>query len=193
MVLDYIKQLNWIDIIVVILLIRIVYIAVKTGFTIEVFKLLGTVCAIYLACHYYLRVGIFLNSYFSLKGVGWGNFLNFIVFFALAYLGYLAFVIIRLVCTILIKMEAVSLLNRWGALILGIVRWGLFSSLLLFLVVISHNGYLKNSLSNSLASTLFVKLTPKVYQTVWTGLISRFANEEAFNKAVFAVGSNLSE
>ena len=56
---DSLKQINWVDIFAVILLIRVCYISIKTGFLTEIFKLLGTVCAILLACHYYVRVSIF--------------------------------------------------------------------------------------------------------------------------------------
>ena len=191
MILSYLKQINWVDIFVVIVLMRIGYIAVKTGFPTEIFKLLGTTCAIYLACHYYIRMGNFLNSHLPLKGEGWVNFLNLLVFFALAFLGYFVFVIIRLVFTILIRMEAISLLNRWGALILGIGRFCLFTSLLFFLINISNIGYLKSSLSDSFSGPRLFKLAPRVYLSLWNNLMSRFMDKEAFNKAVLPVGQDL--
>ena len=74
MVIEFLKGLNWVDVFVVILLIRITYIAVKTGLSVEVFKSLGTVCAVYLALHYYINSGKFLNVKLSWEG----NYLPFL-------------------------------------------------------------------------------------------------------------------
>jgi uncharacterized membrane protein required for colicin V production len=185
-ILDYLKQLNWVDIFAAILLIRICYIAVKTGFSIEISKLLGTICAIYLACHYYIRLSNFLKHSVSLFGAE-VNVLNFFVFSVLAFLGYYVVVIIRMVFSTLVRVEAVSLLNRWGAFILGIVRFCLFTSLIFFTIAISNISYLENSLSDSFSGPLLVKLAPRVYVCLWDKLMSRFMNKEAFNKEVSEV------
>jgi len=186
-VLEYIKQFNWVDILVVILLIRICYVSVKTGFPVELFKLLGIVSAIYLACHYYVKVGAFLNNRIPLEGAGWLKFSTFLAFLLLGLVGYFVFMVIRNFLMALIKMEAISLLNRWGALMLGIIRAALFVSLLLFTLAVSNSNYLKNSLTNSFLSPRFLKLTPAVYGVLWNNLLCRFMNKHAFNKAVFEV------
>jgi len=162
-------------------------VAVKTGFAVELFKLLGTVSAVYFACHYYLKLGSFLNIRIPLEGEGWLKFSVFLAFLLLGLLGYFIFMIIRNFLTALIKMEAVSLLNRWGALTLGIIRGGLFVSLFLFAIAVSNSNYLKNSLTNSFLSPKFLKLTPAVYRVLWDNLLYRFMNKQALNKAVFEV------
>ena len=53
MIVEIIKQFNWVDIFVIILSVRVLYIAVKNGLPVELFKLLGTIAAIYLSLHYY--------------------------------------------------------------------------------------------------------------------------------------------
>ncbi len=52
MLLNIIKQLNWVDIFVLIVLLRTAYISRKAGLPREFFKLLGTVLAIYLSLHF---------------------------------------------------------------------------------------------------------------------------------------------
>lgn len=191
MIIDYLKQINWIDIFVVILLIRITYISLKRGFPIELFKLLGTVCAIFLACHYYLRLGNFFNKFIFLGSEAAINFLNFLSFLALYFLGYGLFVLVRLVFTILIRMEAISLLNRWGAFILGIGRWMLLVSIIFFSITVSNCTYFKQSLKNSISGLNFFKLTPRVYLALWDNLMFRFMSNKEFNKSVFLVEQNL--
>ena len=183
--MSYLKQVNWIDNFAVILLFRIIYIAVKTGFPDEIFKLFGTVLAIYLSCHYYIKLSILLDNFLPAKSESAINFLNFLVFVALACLGYFIFVVIRAVFRLLIKMEAVSLLNRWGACIFAVIRWGLFTSLLFFIITITNIGYFKDSLSNSLLGPQLIKLAPRVYSGLWNSIVSHFEDEKQFNQQVF--------
>ena len=192
-ILSYLRQLNWVDIFLVILLIRICYIAVKTGFSTEIFKLLGTVYAIFLACHCYSRLSILLSKTIPPAVKIEPSVLSFFTFLILAFLGYFIFVLIRLLFTILIKIEAVSLLNHWGALILGMIRSCLFVSLLLFMAVLSNNDYFKKSLTDSFLGPKLFKLAPKVYISLWDNLMSRFMDKKAFNKAVFEVGRTPTE
>lgn len=119
--------------------------------------------------------------------------LKFFVFFAFAFLGYFVFVLIRVASTNLIRMEAVLLLNRWGGVILAGLRWCLLTSLLFFSITVSDIGYLKDSLSGSFTSPKLFKLTPKVYTSLWNGLMSRFMDKKAFNEAVLQVGQNSSK
>lgn len=182
--MSYLKQVNWLDIFAVILLIRITYISIKTGFPTEIFKLFGNILAIYLACHNYIKVSNSLQNLLPVKAEAAINFLQFIAFFALACLGYLIFVVIRIVIKLFIKMEAVSIVNRWGAFIFGLVRWGLFTSLLFFSITIIKIGYFENSLADSLLGPRLFKLTPKVYVCLWNNLASHFEDKEQFNQEV---------
>ncbi|MFC1658819.1 CvpA family protein [Candidatus Omnitrophota bacterium] len=176
--MSYLKLINWLDVFALILLIRICYISVKTGFPNEFFKLLGTVFASYLACHYYIKVSFLFNHFLSLKSEGVVNILVFLIFFALAFSGYLVFVLIRMSFAMLIRMEAASLLNRWGALILGMVRFCLLSSLIFFAITVIKIGYLENSLSSSLSGPTIVNLAPDFYRVLQDNLVSRFADKQ---------------
>lgn len=192
MIFNFLKELNWVDIFVVILLIRMCYISVKSGFVTELFKLFGTVCAIYLACHYYIRVSNSINSHIALMETELAV-LNFLAFFVLAFLSYLVIAIFRMTFLILMRTEAVTLLNRWGALMLGIVRCALLTSLLFFAITISGISYFNASLSNSFSSHKLLRLTPRVYTSLWNTLMFRFTGRAAFNEAVFEVGTSLSD
>ena len=185
---DLIGRINWVDIFAITLLIRITYIAVKTGFWTEVSKLLGTACAIYLACHHYTRVSIFFSSRLHLESQTLINLLDFSLFFILAVLGYFLFAVIRRMVSVLVKVETVSLLNRWGALVLSFLRWSLFASLVIFTSSVLNNAYLNNSILNSLSGSKIFRLTPKVYYFLWDKLMCHLEDERAINKAVFQVG-----
>jgi len=187
--LDFLRQLNWVDLFIAILLIRIGYISIKTGFPIELFKFLGTISSIYFSCHYYLHLSSFFRAHGPLKAENWQNLLDFTAFLLLVLLGYLIFFILRKIFGLLIKVEAVSLLNCWGALMLGVIRWALFASLLLFLASFFNNSYLRSSMKNSILSPRLIKLTPATYGGLWNSIMFRFMDEKTFNKAVYRQGN----
>jgi len=190
MLLTIIKQLNWVDIFVIILLIRTCYIATKNGFPAEFFKALGTALAVYLSAHYYIVLSNLLSKRIGQEKLPL-EFLDFLCFFFLAILGYLALVLLREAFCRFIKIEAVPGLNKWGALLLGGARSVLLSSLIIVMLFISSIDYLKESVSSSYLGKRLFKITPAVYSRIWFGLTSKFMDKEKFNPAVSDLEKNL--
>lgn len=185
MPLEIIRQFNWIDIFIVILLFRVGYAAVKSGLPAELFKLLGTLLATYLSLHYYtVLADWFLASRAELQKKAPLEFLDFISFLVLAIGGYLIFVLLRSIFYRFIKMEAVPNLNKWGGLILGIARGILLAGLIMFMLVISSASYLKKSVANSYFGRQVFAVAPSTYSALWSGLASKFMTTEKFNKTV---------
>jgi len=193
MILNIIKQFNWVDIFVIILLFRICYIAIKSGFVVELFKFLGTVLAIYLSLHYYTALADLVTKYLSIKESMPLEFLDFIAFIILVIIGYFVFVILRQVFSQLIKTEAAPNLNRWGGLALGIVRGILFSGLIIFILVISSVSYFKNSAGNSYLGKRLLKVAPTTYTKLWNGLMSKFMTGEKFNQTILDVQEGIKQ
>jgi len=186
MQLETIRQFNWVDIFVVILLLRIGYIALKSGLTIELFKLLGIILATYLSLHYYISWAGFMQGLGAMKKIPL-EFLSFVSFLTLAVLGYLVFVVLRSLFYRFIKMEAVPNLNKWGGFILGIARGILLVSLIMFILAISPIGYFKNSVNGSYLGKRIIKFSPTTYSLIWNNLASKFMAKEKFNEAVLEV------
>ena len=182
MLLDVLKQLNWIDFLVVILILRIGYIARKNGFSLELFKLLGTVLATYLSLHYYLIFSDYIGKRIGVNNIPL-EYLTSLIFIVLAILGYLVFVFLRNVFYRFIEMEAVPSLNQWGGLFLGLARGALLVSLMTFILVTSPFKYLKDSVSASYSGKYLLKIAPNVYSGLWNNIASKFITQEKFNKA----------
>lgn len=192
MLLNIIKQFNWLDIIVVIILFRICYIAVKSGLPVELFKILGTLLAIYLSLHYYTMLSDFFRNRIAVKSLPL-EFLDFLSFTVLAILGYLIFVSLRVLFYRLIKMEAAPQLNKWGGLILGVGRGILLGGLIIFMLIISSVGYLKNSVKDSYSGKRLFKVAPATYSALWDNLMSKFATKEKFNSTILEVQKYISQ
>jgi len=184
MLTDVFKNINWVDIFVIIILFRIGYIAINQGFRIEIFKLLGTISAIYVSLHYYVHFAVGIVKFAPIvEDVMSSEFLEFLSCIALAMITYLIFVLLRSLFYRLLKMEALPALNHWGGFVLGIARASLLAGLIIFILVASDVSYLKNSVKKSYSGPYLAKLAPATYSSLWNVFMSKFMTGEKFNKA----------
>lgn len=193
MLLDIIKKLNWVDVFVIIILVRIGYVAFKTGFTIELFKLLGTVFAIYVSLHYYTVISdTILRRGATTEKVPL-EFTDFVSFLLLVIAGYLVFVFLRSVFYRFIKMEVAPNLQKWGGLVLGMLRGFLCVSLIIFILVICSFDYSKDSVKDSYTGKSLFKIPPATYSWLWNNVTSKFMNNEKFNKTILEIQDDFSQ
>ncbi len=189
---NILKQCNWVDVFFVILLIRICYVAIKNGFSVELFKLLGTLSAVYLSLHYYIIFPDYIVGRIGAKNIPL-EYLTFFSFIALAILGYLIFMLLSRVFSRFIQLEAVPNLNKWGSLILSIIRSFLLVSLIIFIFVIAPTGYFRNSVNNSYSGKRLFKIAPTTYTWVWNSIMSKFRTQEKFNETILQIQTSLTE
>jgi hypothetical protein len=90
-------------------------------------------------------------------------------------------------------MEAVPNLNKWGSLILGIIRSFLLVSLLIFIFVIAPGSYFRNSVNNSYSGKRLFKIAPATYTWVWNSIMSKFQTQEKFNETILQIQTSLTE
>ncbi len=181
--LNIIKQINWIDIFVIILLVRICYIAGEHGLLLESFKFLGTLSAVYLSLHYYKGLSDSIQNSIGLEDPPTHLF-NLFSVIILAIIGYGIFALLRKGFSKLVKMEAEAHLNRWGGLVLGIIRGFLFSSLIIFIFVVSDSEYLNKSVISSYSGEYVFKIAPATYSSLWNNFFSKFMPQEKLNEAI---------
>jgi len=182
----FLKQLDWIDIVVCVLFIRIIFISLKNGLAAEVFKISGAVLASYLALHYYTAAGEYFVTRLGLEP----SVIECIVFAILSCLGYAFFSLLRLLLKRFLNMEVVPAISRWGGLVIGIFRAFLISSLLLFFFLTTGNEYLRKSVLNSFCGTGIVYVAPNTYDFIWKTIMSKLISHEKFNSVVFEIEKN---
>ncbi len=188
MLLEIIQQCNWVDVFIVILLLRIIYIALKNGLPIEMFKLLGVLLAIYISFHYYTLFSDWLGERLpAIQEKSPLEFLDFFVFVVLAIFTYLVFVGVRITFYRFIKMEAVPRLSQFGGLILGILRGVLLVGLIMYALVISSIAYLNGSVHKSYLGRRFFEIAPATYSKLWNSIASKFMTTEKFNNTILEV------
>jgi len=179
----FLNQFNWIDIFVLILTLRIIYIAFKTGLKCEFFKLLGTLSAMYLSLHYYVSLSAFLNARIFNRPAP-SSLLNFVSFFFLLAFGYAIFFALRLVLSKVIKTDVNPKLDRWGGLACGAVRAVLTASILLCLFLSSSGEYFRKSIRVSFSGPRVARIAPDTYVYFWNALASKLQKAEKVNAAI---------
>lgn len=190
MLFNALRQLNWVDSLALILLIRISYVAIKNGFFVELLKFLGTLLAVYLSLHYYIVFSDDIASRIGLKKIP-PAFLKTFIFVALAIWGYFIFRLLRATLSRFIQMETVPTLNKWGSFILGIGRGILGVSLIIFAFVISGFNYFVLSVQDAYTSKFFLRVAPATYSRLWNNVASKFMTQEKFNQTTQELQKNL--
>ncbi len=188
MLMELFRQFNFLDILILIILFRICYLAVKMGLPIEFFKLLGVLCATYVALHYYTNLSEIIRR-FSFKNMPLG-FMAFLIFLILAAAGYLVCVALRSTFYRFIKMEAVPKINKIGGFILGLARGFFTIGLITYCLSISSVDYLAFSVKHSYLGSRAFSIAPQTYNWLWSNLFSKYYLNEKPNPVVNEVNDS---
>jgi uncharacterized membrane protein required for colicin V production len=186
MVLAIFSQFNFLDIIILIVLFRICYIAAQTGLSIEIFKFLGVIFSTFISLHYYTSITDLIRRSFIPKEMPL-EFLDFIVFILLIIIVYLIFVGIRGLLSRFVQLDAVPKINKFTGLLLGLGRAYLITGLMVFTLAISSVSYLQDSVKSSYLGSRAFMVAPRTYDFLWSNIFSKFNPKEEFNPVVSEV------
>lgn len=145
MVDSVIKKLNWIDVLIIILLVRTTYVGFKKGFLVEIFKFVGGVLAIFIANRYYVELAKFVSGH-SFLTMEASRVLSFI---ALAFLGYGIIKLLQRLTFLVMKIEVVKGVEKFGGIIVGFLRGIVVSSLILMTLIVMSSSYLTKSVKEN--------------------------------------------
>ena len=160
--MEIITKINWVDVLVLIIVLRISYIAFQDGLSHEIFPLLGTVCTLVLSLHYYNKISVFLTTNLVKIPVDMANFLSFLVL--IISIGFL-FKLIRSILDKVIKITWHPLIEKLGGLFAGILRASMVASTTLIIIALMPLSYLQWSIRDrSLLGMHFLRIGPAIYE-----------------------------
>ncbi len=182
MFIEILQQIRWIDIFLILILGRIIFIGIKKGFITEAFKLLGLLVSIFVTFHYFGTLAKFVSDRTSFVSDSTAKVFFFLLLLTIVLL---VFKLVREGSMVVIKMEAHPILDKWGGLIVSVVRGLLICSLVLVFFQVWDLEILNKHVKKSLLSSYVNDLSPGFYETCFNGFISKFFPNEKLNLSVF--------
>lgn len=185
MLTKYIVGLNWADLLIIGILIRMAFIGLKTGFAIELFKLISLWFATIITFQLYTTpLADLLNEKVPALPLDAADVFTYIVIMTLVTL---AFRIIRESFFLLIKIEAANTFDKIAGIILGSLRGLWVASIALFIMCISTIQYLETSAKSALFGHKVIALAPNIYRGCYNGLTRHLFSKTKLNEEVFKI------
>ena len=183
MLSKYFIGINWVDFLIIAVMLRMCFIGLRTGIAVEAFKVMSLWFATVITFHLYTTpISDMLNAKLPALPLLASDTFVFVVLMAMITLiGR----IIRESFFLLIKIETHNTLDRWSGLALGILRGFWISSIGLFIMTISTVQYLEISAKSSLFGHKLIAFAPAIYRGSYEGLFSKFFPSSKINEEVF--------
>lgn len=176
-----VNQLRWADIIVIIIIARCIYIGIKRGFAVEIFKLGGVLLSIFACLNYYSLIGSYISRP-DLIPPDLGNFLGFILLFSI----FMFFSrLIREMFLLLIKLQPIAILDKWGGAFLGGIRSIFLSGMILLMFIVSPVAFLEKGAKISFFGIHTFGTVAKTYSFINEKMIQPFFPNEKINEEIF--------
>jgi uncharacterized membrane protein required for colicin V production len=184
MLTQFLKQINWVDIGLVVLFLRIVFISIKNGFVTEFLKFFGVICALFISLHYYASLAQWAAQKTTLPLVSW----RFLIFAGLCAGVVFLFKFITQGLLLLFKVETNHQgFDKYAAGFLGAGRAIFVSSLVIFGLLLMPHPAVHHQAASSAVYRIAGRAAPNTYAFLHHNLISKFFEQEKLNADVFEV------
>lgn len=185
MLSKYIVGINWVDFLIIGIILRMCYIGLRTGIGIEFFKLLGVWIATMTTFQLYSTpLADMLHEKLPALPI---DAADAFVFITLLTIIMLVVRMIRESFFLLVKIDAQNSLNKWGGLVLGFTRGIWIASLALMIMNISTIQYLETIAKSSLFGHRFINIAPQIYEVSHRIIISKLFPNTKVNDQIFQV------
>ncbi len=139
---EILRNINWVDLLVVIVLIRSSYVGFTKGISWELFRLIGIICALVGAIYFYETSSQLVSDYVPLIY----PFANLITFTFLYLLIFFISKVLNGLIGKIIKIEFLSAFERVGGFFIGVLRGGILLSFLLISLLLTPLPYFEKSI-----------------------------------------------
>jgi uncharacterized membrane protein required for colicin V production len=158
--MEIIKNINWLDIIVLVLVVRGVYMGAKRGLTAELFNFFGIIISLILAIQWYSRVADVLILNFSLP-IWLSKFLCFVVITQIIRITFKYSLALLLK---ILNIQFIPQLEKIGGGIIGLGRGVIAAGILILALSFIPNDYMKESIrAKSFTGNFLIRVTERIY------------------------------
>ncbi len=177
---EFFSNFNWIDIAIVVILVRVVYTGMNSNLLIELFGLISSLFAVFVVSHYYARFADFLHEMVFIPDMVNEAFAIIILWLSV----HVVFKLITAGWSMVLKVEAHPVFDRWGGFIFSLGRSVLVCGLLFVLFIVAGNDYLRQMSARSWTGKILIDTAPAVYSGIYDGFIVKYFPDEPFNEQV---------
>ena len=162
--MELFAKINWVDVLVAILMLRISYVAFRDGLSHEIFPVLGSILIMVLAMHYYTVLGSFISRKMMNMPIESANFLSFLVL--VVALGFLVR-LLRAALDKIVKVQWHPIIEKFGGLAVGIMKAYVVTGIVLMTLSLMPLSYLQWSIKDrSLTGKYILEAGPRIYDKV---------------------------
>ncbi|MDD5422789.1 MAG: CvpA family protein [Candidatus Omnitrophota bacterium] len=159
--MELLTRLNWVDVLIVIIMLRISYVAFQDGLSHEIFPLLGSICTVIFALHYYNGIASAISHNMNNVDV---SVLEMVIFTLLAVGISFIFKFLKVVIDKIITVTWHPLIEKFGGLLSGIARASIVISIILIILSLMPLSYIQRSIRDrSFAGMYFLRIGPDIY------------------------------
>lgn len=178
--MEIISRINWVDVLVAIVMFRMSYVAFRDGLSHEIFPFFGAILVVVFSLHYYERIGSFISQNLANIPVEISNFVSFLVL----VIGLSLIVrLLRAVLDKIIKIEWHPAIEKFGGLVVGIMRAYIITGIILMAMALAPFSYLQWSIRDrSLTGRYILMAGPEIYARVAGILPTIRVGEKAASK-----------
>jgi uncharacterized membrane protein required for colicin V production len=180
---NILTSFNWLDLLMVIVMIGAVLRGTVQGFVGELFKLLGLICATIFALHFYVRAAEAFRRSFLLS-VKFGEVLSFVL---ISVLVILIFKLIREGWLLILKVDTKSSFSQWLGGFVAIFNALLICGLLFFFISLFKNDALNIFAEKSVTGVYLRDLSPRIYKASYHGALYKFFPDEVINEKALRI------
>ncbi len=173
--MEILSKLNWVDVLIVILIVRTSYVSLHDGLSHEILPLIGSIFMLIVPIHYYKGIASFLyNIGFAIPI----DILNLSIFILSVVCVGVIFRFLKIIIDKIINVSWYPLIERFGGLLAGIIRGAILASIVLMIIVLIPLSYLQWSVRDrSLMGVHFLRIGPSIYEKT-SALLPNLKKEE---------------
>jgi len=162
--MDVLSRANWVDLLVVIVMLRTIYISFQNGLSRAIFPLLSSILKLILALHFYEKLGSMIKS---VIGILPSSLCNLAGFISIILVSTLALKFLKTLVDAIIKVTWHPLIEKTGGMIVGAFKGSVASSMVLIFLALVPLSYIQWSVKDrSLCGMFFLRIGPAIYRAV---------------------------
>lgn len=159
--MELIAKINWVDVLVAILMLRISYVAFRDGLSHEILPFIGSILVMVLATRYYTVFGSFVSQNMINMPV---ELANFLCFFTLVITMGLVIRLLRAMLDKIVKVQWHPMIDKFGGLAVGIMKAYVITAIVLMTISLMPLPYLQWSIKDrSLTGKYVLRAGPEIY------------------------------